>query len=42
MTHTFKHQINKVHVIGAAGKFVESVWYSRVMYKNNEKCVKIS
>ena len=41
MTDTLKGHINRVHVIGAAGKFMESIWHSRVMYENNERCVKI-
>ena len=40
MAYTFKPQINRVHVIEAARKFMESIWHLRVMYKNNEKCIK--
>ena len=30
MIHTFKHQMDSV--TGVAGKFIESIWHSRVMY----------
>ena len=33
MTHASKDQINRFNVIGAAGKFMESIWNSRVIYK---------